>query len=227
MAKKVAVSGPLTKGYDDKEPILNSSEVGGVLLVNGMQVNRETKMLEIPFYGDRDNPTDDPGEWAVRKKLLPLGEILNPISLIYKGLQGPRDEVITGGGSASYTAAALRDYAAKMSSLEGVSVNSFFRGARVGYDLTPDSFEADKYYIPWILIGSGDFPDGYKLNVMAIGGDEQGEDDTANWVKVGEGRNSPSGAKDSLLFVRTIEVQKPSDVSGNPVFIFRSFREGV
>ena len=224
MADKVPVLGPLTKGYDDTQPILNSTQVGGVLLENGLMVNRETKMLEIPYYGDNGD-----GTWSKKTKLLPLGSIVNPLSVIFKGLAGPNN--VISANSQSSIDRATRDYTNKKATLadNGVMVNSIFSGARVVFNFTnliiASNLKPQRYYTPWILLNESDVPEGYALNVRAVGQDESGEDDTVNWVKAGNPQNSPNGATNGQIWVRTLDFEYAEN-QNNPVFIFQSFKEG-
>ena len=215
MATKIPISGPLMKGYEGDEPIVQGENVGGVLLANGSNFDPTTNI--VTFKSLNADGSENLKKWD-------LSNVLGGISIIYKGFSlvadGPRSDSDTkdamGNVSKMVKDDILNKYNAVRMATMPLTVNSLRSGARVEFD-TKDLTE-DAYYNPWILFPRGL---GVNLSVETL----EGESDTDNWYRIDDratdGPVSPGGTTGFQLWARLLEMQANEESENFVIKVFR------
>ena len=201
MATKIPISGPLTKGYEGDEPIVQGENVGGVFLANGSNFDPVTNI--VTFKSLNADGSENLKQWN-------LSNILGGISIIYKGFSlvagGPLSDSQTKDAMGNVLERVKNDILNKYNAVRmatmPLTVNSLRSGARVEFD-TKDLTE-DAYYNPWILFARSL---GSRLTVETL----EGESDTENWYRIDnpalDGPSSPGGTTGFQLWARLLEMQ--------------------
>ena len=215
MATKIPISGPLTKGYEGDEPIVQGENVGGVFLANGSNFDPVTNV--ITFKSLNADGSENLKQWN-------LSQILGGVSIIYKGFSlvtgGPRSDMDTkdamGNVLKSVKDDILAKYNADRATTMPTTVNYLGAGARVEFD-TKDLTD-DAFYNPWVL-----FPRslGSNITVETL----EGESDTDNWYRIDDsamdGPTSPGGMEGFQLWARLLEMQANEESENYIIKVFR------